>query len=809
MAFTHWHVVAIATCSDAASGTAPCVVMERNFNRWGLMALGTAPGSTVPSSTLRKGVGDLASMQQPWFNFTGSDPEYFEKIENALVDYAAQQAATRTTDGQLTFSSIASTLAPQRDIVEIGNAADVVKFVVVHTGRVKCAVRKNTATLTEGGITELQNQHSPPPNAQTLVFDPAKHVSYWPERFQATKTTLVGGHLNIANVGSFSTSVSKGFELVAFVPEADMQPVGPATEAATCQYSAAIKNAYIADYTPGGRVTAPTLPAAQAACDANIDCGGITLRYGAYELRAASYTQPSTVGEVSWLVLNSSKPACHAMPRIDGVNYAPGVFIRLREQLSQTWGAADSISYFWVTNATAQSPMVVNASVFYGALSKHTANVRSLLAPTIDVTLPGAEGARQVDTAKFGLLSAMSNFIGNQPNYGNGGTYWSIGREDNGSLPLDFLTVDDALLDWGMLEVAREHVGFYLDNYVRDDGTVNYYTWGDLGDSVGDTGRIVSVFLKVVRLGGDSGTAKAWATHYLPKAQALGRLMLREIAAQQSVPPPDGCQGLLQGAPEHDWSSVTNLYFYNNNAWVMRGLHELGTYLSSGTAPLNATGGAAMLTAAAKLLGDIQASVKKCLVFAHDGTPFLPPNAEIGATPFQNMTGDRTSSYSNFRFFSETLLADIMPRDVEGGWLTYHNERGGRAGGANRFMSWLDDSALRAFLCSLLFACYLTPVAAFRREQCRRLAGAMVRSLPTAPTTFWLSCTGIWPLTSRVAAFIVRSSSASRAKVSIVHSCIGTRILSHPLPSASNWSLRPVWAALSTTAARTTSVFAS
>ena len=33
-------------------------------------------------------------------------------------------------------------------------------------------------------------------------------------------------------------------------------------------------------------------------------------------------------------------------------------------------------------------------------------------------------------------------------NYGNGMTYWSYGREDNGSLPLNILSVDDALLDW-------------------------------------------------------------------------------------------------------------------------------------------------------------------------------------------------------------------------------------------------------------------------------------------------------------------------------------------------------------------------
>ena len=37
-----------------------------------------------------------------------------------------------------------------------------------------------------------------------------------------------------------------------------------------------------------------------------------------------------------------------------------------------------------------------------------------------------------------------------EPNYGFGATYWSYGREDNGSLPLDMLSVDDALISFGV-----------------------------------------------------------------------------------------------------------------------------------------------------------------------------------------------------------------------------------------------------------------------------------------------------------------------------------------------------------------------
>ena len=55
------------------------------------------------------------------------------------------------------------------------------------------------------------------------------------------------------------------------------------------------------------------------------------------------------------------------------------------------------------------------------------------------------------------------------------------------------------------------------------------------------------------------------------------------------------------------------------------------------------------------------------------------------------MTESRDASYTNFRFWSESLLADVLPRDVEETMLTFHNERGGRVGGASRWQDHLDD----------------------------------------------------------------------------------------------------------------------
>lgn len=140
-----------------------------------------------------------------------------------------------------------------------------------------------------------------------------------------------------------------------------------------------------------------------------------------------------------------------------------------------------------------------------------------------------------------------------QANYGFGATYWSYGREDNGSLPLNWLSVDNALTEWGMCDVATAHMGFFFDNYIQPDGTVNYYTWGSEGDSVGDYGRLIDIYLKINRL--CVVNANGWAQAHLPAVLAIGNMLLQLQAKQRSVhPTPPEAQGLLQGAPEHDWS---------------------------------------------------------------------------------------------------------------------------------------------------------------------------------------------------------------------------------------------------------------
>jgi hypothetical protein len=333
VAFDRWHVLSILT------GT---VALECNFQRWGLLAFvhrGSDP------TLLRKSVGELSGIKQPYYNFTANDPHYFDKAAYSLTDSLYEQAVNQTDDNELTYASAASTLAPQRDYASISNNEDVVKFVVTYIGRVKCAVNNNTHTspnaspIQTGGITELQNLHAPMPNMQTIVFDPAKHLTFWPSRFGDTKAGLVGGHTMIANVGAFTSErgIGRGFELIAFSPVASAAAASPAASASA---SAANK---------------PPAP------------------------------PPS-----------SSASSSNDLPRQPGINYAPTVLVRLREQDGPCNPCVFNgrFKYYRASNNTVgSSPEPITPVEFYTALAEYNGHYQKVLAPAMKVQLP--EGDRR------------------------------------------------------------------------------------------------------------------------------------------------------------------------------------------------------------------------------------------------------------------------------------------------------------------------------------------------------------------------------------------------------------------------------
>ena len=55
--------------------------------------------------------------------------------------------------------------------------------------------------------------------------------------------------------------------------------------------------------------------------------------------------------------------------------------------------------------------------------------------------------------------------------------YWSNTTDRGSSLPLTTLAVVDSLLEWGIPDLAKQRLGYYFDNYIFENGTIDLFYW--------------------------------------------------------------------------------------------------------------------------------------------------------------------------------------------------------------------------------------------------------------------------------------------------------------------------------------------
>jgi hypothetical protein len=93
------------------------VVMERDFKRWGLLVFAAAGSNSL--TILRKSIGDIKSIRQPRFNFSSLDSNYWDNVKADPTDLPSKLAINHTSDKEMTYASVAATLAPQRDYASV------------------------------------------------------------------------------------------------------------------------------------------------------------------------------------------------------------------------------------------------------------------------------------------------------------------------------------------------------------------------------------------------------------------------------------------------------------------------------------------------------------------------------------------------------------------------------------------------------------------------------------------------------------------------------------------------------------------
>jgi hypothetical protein len=364
---------------------------------------------------------------------------------------------------------------------------------------------------------------------------------------------------------------------------------------------------------------------------------------------------------------------------------------------------------YWVASNSASQKQLSDGSLFYTALlaqnaywlgvpgfnssdpssAAESATQGGLLEGSMQVFLPGQEGQRLADMGMGMLVSSQSVYLGLTPNYGFGEYYWSPELDKGGSLPLTTLALNNALLDWGLYQRASELVGFYWETDLFANGTINLGNWKpycSFADGLSDYGRMLQLWTRTANA--ISGTNASWVTAHYPKSLAMAEYMMGLLAA---APKTGVAPGLIIGPAEHDTCTDEAQYF-SINMWMWRGLRDFARFLNS--TGMDEPTAIKVSNAVAEFEPKLRAAVDSSWVANNvSGNPlyFLPPIAGPGQTPFPTMTGNTIESYSNFRYFSETLLAGFLRSDEAAGLSDFRTTHGGSVSGITRWSDHLDD----------------------------------------------------------------------------------------------------------------------
>ncbi|MFH1265947.1 MAG: hypothetical protein ABIK89_09470, partial [Planctomycetota bacterium] len=289
---------------------------------------------------------------------------------------------------------------------------------------------------------------------------------------------------------------------------------------------------------------------------------------------------------------------------------------------------------------------------------------------------------RAEDAVRATIARALSGYVGLHPKYGMGG-YWGADDLHDG-FPPTTLSLGTCLLDWGFHKAAGARLGYYLDRFVKPDGTLTYY-----GPAVAEYAELLDLAVTYVRRTGDT----AWLDAHRPALDAIAEHLLKLRQESRGSQSPDAASyGLLFGGAEADTRKETD-YYFSGSAWGWRGLLELGRLFAElgdqrGDEEMGRRG-RQLKDESGALREDLLLALKRSVI-ASGEQPFVPPIAGQ-KDPFQTMTEDRLASYTNYRYWPETLSARCLPPEHERMILDYRASHGGELLAMTRFTGHLDD----------------------------------------------------------------------------------------------------------------------
>jgi len=297
------------------------------------------------------------------------------------------------------------------------------------------------------------------------------------------------------------------------------------------------------------------------------------------------------------------------------------------------------------------------------------------IASQTHIASPQGMKDRTIERAvRIGLAHIDATFQGDHPKYGVG----AYALPEHDGFPPTIVAAVDALTLWGINERAKQLLGYWLNHFVRDDGSIDYY-----GTSLSEYGQLLATVRRLVERSGDQN----WFREYRPVAKKLADYVRAAIHIDSQIDMP-------KGVPEADEKEQEATYFHNS-AWLVRGLRDWAALINS-----ESTEGETAIREADQLQHILVSSIQE--TWPKEGwwlRPMREPESDgYFEAPKGTVTENRLGSYTNYRYWPELLGANVLPPDLTARVVDARLTGGGQYIGVTRFDEHLDDWPLMDYL---------------------------------------------------------------------------------------------------------------
>lgn len=277
-----------------------------------------------------------------------------------------------------------------------------------------------------------------------------------------------------------------------------------------------------------------------------------------------------------------------------------------------------------------------------------------------------------VNAAKTGIVLSRCSYRGLEPSYqiGEGG-YTKIPERSHALFPVAHYGFVWAQQLWNFTAQVEPHFQHYLSQYILPDGNFLYCTQ-DQVEAPLNTGVFLQNSARAYDFTGDNVALRA----RLPVLRKMIEFVMKRYEYSKArFPKNDPRHGLIWGSPEADNGSTSDdtpdshPYYYQNAAWIWRGLKEHGRCLQRAgkddADPALAAEGQKISDMARQLRADIERSLQTTIDSCNNEmkragiTPFSA--FDINHKPFQ------LSSYENHRYMMDWWAADWGNRELDEG----------------------------------------------------------------------------------------------------------------------------------------------